>query len=84
MTVWEKIDEGYGMCRKYAMKERFSRKKDIRGPVLPFVRLLLVYHRIHSLFTRSSAIRQSFVFAYDFILLFCSLVTIFYCYCSYQ
>jgi len=41
MTVWEKTEEGYGMRRKYAIKERFSYKKDIRGRVLPFVRLSL-------------------------------------------
>jgi len=57
-TVWEKTEEGYGMRRKYAIEERFSYKKDIRGCVLPFVRLL-VYYRIRFLFIRSSGLRQS-------------------------
>jgi len=38
MTVWEKTGEGYGMCRKHAIEERFCYKKDIRDHVLPFVR----------------------------------------------
>jgi len=38
MTVWEKTKEGYGMRRKYAIEERLSYEKDIRGHVLPFVR----------------------------------------------
>jgi len=70
MTVWEKTDAGYSMRKKYAMKERFGHKKDIRGPVLPFVRLLLVYHRFHSLFTRSSVIRQSHSFSHTISLFF--------------
>jgi len=49
----------YGVCKKCAMEERFGLKKDIRGPVLPFVHLLLFYHSIHSLFTWLSATRQS-------------------------
>ena len=62
--MWEKTEEGYGMRKKYAIRERFSYKKDIRGRVLPFVRLLLVYYRIHFLFIRSSALRQSHLFSH--------------------
>ena len=73
----------YGMCKKCAMEERFGLKKDIRGPVLPFVHLLLFYHGIHSLFTWLSATRQSHSFSHDLILLSFSLNTILYYYCLY-
>ena len=72
MTVWEKTDEGYGMRRKYAIKERFGHKKDIRGPVLHFLRLLPSRSLfVHSVICYSS---ESFVFVYDFIVLSCSLI----------
>ena len=68
--LWEKTEEGYGMRRKYAIKERFGYKKDIRGRVLPFVRLLLVDHRIHFLFIRLSVIRQSHSFSHTILSFF--------------
>ena len=50
------------------MEESFWLKEDIRKPVLPFVRLLSVSHRIHFMFTWSFySLSKSFVTTYHLI-----------------
>ena len=43
----EETDERYGTRRKCAVEERSHLKEDIRKPVLPFIRLFSISHRIH-------------------------------------
>jgi len=47
----EETDQRYSTRRKCAVEERSHLTEDIRKPVLPFVRLFSVRHRIHYLFT---------------------------------
>jgi len=70
----EETDQRYGTRRKYAMEERSHLKEDIRKPVLPCVRLLLVSHRLHFLFTWSFYfLSKSFITAHDSIICSCFL-----------
>ena len=46
----EETDLRYAMRRECAVEEWFGLKGDIRGPILLFVHLLSVCHRIHFLF----------------------------------
>ena len=47
----EETDQRYSTRRKCAVEERAHLTEDIRKPVLPFVRLFSVRHRIHYLCT---------------------------------
>ena len=80
----EETDLRYGMRMKSALEERFRLKERIRKSVLSFVRLS-IYHRIHFLFTRVSALCRSHSLPHTISLPFLvSLITFLYPNCSYQ
>ena len=51
--MWKKLikDMARALAGSVQWRKRSHREEDIRKPVLPFVRLLSVSHRIHFLFT---------------------------------
>lgn len=57
MTLWDKPIKDMACAGSVLSKKGLVSRRDIRGHVLPFVRLSLVYYSIHSPFTRLSAIR---------------------------
>jgi len=65
----EETDQRYGTHRKCAVEERSHLKDDIRKPLLPFVRLFSVSHRIHFLFIWTFYfLSKSFVTTHDSII----------------
>jgi len=84
MESERRIQHAQEVCRG----ERYSADKDIRQPILPFVRFsLFISYSSHLSLTvlRSSLVlSKSFVLAYDLFTLYCSLISFVYYRCSYQ
>jgi len=68
------------------VEERSHLTEDIRKPVLPFVRLFSVRHRIHYFIHLVSLLLllKSFITVHDSIISIVSLITFLYPNCSYQ